>query len=122
VPDPAAVAALKTRPVLAFAGIADPDKLFATLREAGIKVAATQGFPDHHRFSAAEAADLIARAERAQLTLVTTEKDLARMAGDDALAALARCVRTLPVTMAFDDAEGMGRLATTGEWRIANSE
>jgi tetraacyldisaccharide 4'-kinase len=80
------------------------------LRSAGIAVRAAQGFPDHHRFSAAQAQDLIARAERAGLALVTTEKDLARMQGDAALAALARRATALPVALVFDDAESIGRL------------
>jgi tetraacyldisaccharide 4'-kinase len=102
VPDPAAVAALAGAPVLAFAGIADPDKFFATLRDAGIDVAATRRFADHHCFGAAEAQDLIATADQLRLTLVTTEKDLARMTGDAALAALAARCRTLPVTLELD--------------------
>ncbi len=104
VPDPAAVADLAGARVLAFAGIADPDKFFATLRDAGIMVAATRRFDDHHRFSASEAADLMAEAERSQLTLVTTEKDQARMAGDPALATLAARARTVPVTVELDEA------------------
>jgi tetraacyldisaccharide 4'-kinase len=102
VPDPAAVAALAGARVLAFAGIADPDKFFATLRDAGIAVVAARRFADHHRFSATEANDLVVEAERSGLTLVTTEKDLARMTGDPALAALAARSRTLPVTLALD--------------------
>lgn len=102
VPDPAAVAALAGVPVLAFAGIADPDKFFATLRDAGIDVAATQRFADHHRLGAAEAQDLIAKADQMRLTLVTTEKDLARMTGDPALAPLAARCRTLPVSLELD--------------------
>ncbi|MEA3024318.1 MAG: tetraacyldisaccharide 4-kinase [Alphaproteobacteria bacterium] len=110
VPDSAVVAALAARPALAFAGIADPEKFFATLRSAGIALGATQAFPDHHRFAAVEADDLITRAERAGLALVTTEKDLARMQGDRALAALTRRATALPVTLAFDDADSIGRL------------
>jgi tetraacyldisaccharide 4'-kinase len=110
VPDPAVVAALAARPALAFAGIADPEKFFATLRSAGIALGATQAFPDHHRFAAVEADDLITRADRAGLALVTTEKDLARLQGDPALAALARRATALPVTLAFDDADSIGRL------------
>jgi len=104
VPDPAAVAALAQAPVLAFAGIADPEKFFATLRDAGIAVAATRRFADHHHFDVAEAKDLIAQAEQSRLTLVTTEKDLARMTGDPALAELAARVKTLPVAVEFDNA------------------
>jgi tetraacyldisaccharide 4'-kinase len=113
VPDPAVVATLAARPTLAFAGIADAEKFFTTLRGAGISVGATRDFPDHHRFGAAEAADLIARAERAGLALVTTEKDLARMQCDGALAALARLATALPVRLAFDDADSIGRLLQT---------
>src|SRR5258705_335521 len=109
-PAPAVVAALAARPALAFAGIADPEKFFATLRGAGIAVRATQAFPDHHRFAAAEQDDLITRADRGGLALVTTEKDLARMQGDPALAALSRLATALPVALSFDDAGLIGRL------------
>lgn len=98
-PDETALAALKGRPVLAFAGIGNPDKFFATLREAGIEVRATQAFADHHRYRRTEALDLIARAERDGLVLVTTEKDMVRLAGEPDLAALLGALRTLPVTL-----------------------
>ena len=112
VPDPAAVAALASRPVLAFAGIGDPDKFFATLRGAGIAITEARGFTDHHVLTGAEADALIARADARQLTLVTTEKDVARMSGDASLAALAARTAALPVTLAFDDADAIGRLVT----------
>ena len=54
------VAALGGGRVLAFAGIGDPEKFFATLREAGIAVAATRSFPDHHRYTQREATVLCA--------------------------------------------------------------
>jgi tetraacyldisaccharide 4'-kinase len=110
VPDPVAVAALAGKPVLAFAGIADPEKFFAALREAGIVVAATRRFADHHEFTATEASELLARADADRLTLVTTEKDRVRMTGDPALAWLAARVKTLPVSLEFDDAEAVERL------------
>ncbi len=105
VPDPAALATFAGARVLAFAGIADTEKFFTTLRDAGITVAATHRFADHHRFSAKEAAELIAGAERSELTLVTTEKDQARMIGDPALAALAAKSKVLPVTLVLDKAD-----------------
>ncbi|MEA3026025.1 MAG: hypothetical protein QOF91_1310, partial [Alphaproteobacteria bacterium] len=43
--------------------------------------------------------DLIERAGREALVPVTTEKDLARLAGQDDLAALAAIARSLPVTL-----------------------
>jgi tetraacyldisaccharide 4'-kinase len=109
VPDPAAVAELAGRQTLAFAGIGDPDKFFATLRAAGIAVAETRSFADHHVFTAAEATKLIARSDERRLTLVTTEKDLARMSGREELAALAARTRTLPVTLSIDQANVYAR-------------
>ena len=107
VPDVEAVAALAPVPVLAFAGIGDPRKLFASLSDAGVKVAVTRGFPDHHRYSQADARTLCAEAERSGLTLVTTEKDLARMQGDAGLADLAARVRVLPVRLALADPDAV---------------
>ena len=44
-------------------------------------------------------------AERGGLTLLTTEKDLARMNGDRALAALAAQTQVLPVSLEIDEVE-----------------
>ena len=98
-PDMQALAVLKGRPVLAFAGIGDPDKFFTTLRDAGIDVRAAIPFADHHRYRRFEAGELIERAEREGLVPVTTEKDLARLAGQDDVAALAAVAQVLPVTL-----------------------
>jgi len=102
-PDVEALAVLKERPLLAFAGIGDPEKFFATLGDAGLDVRARVAFPDHHRYRRAEASDLIARAERDGLVLVTTEKDLARLARQDDLAALAGIARPLPVRLIVNE-------------------
>ena len=110
VPDAAAVAALKNKNVLAVAGIGDPEKFFVTLTQAGIAIAQRQAFGDHHRFTAQEAAALLARADHDRLTLVTTEKDCARMAGEPALAALAARAQALPVTLAMDEADELRKL------------
>ncbi len=80
-PDAASLAQLFGKNVLAFAGIGDPERFFRTLRVSGIEVARTRPFADHHMFSREEIAALAADAEREQLTLVTTEKDLARLRG-----------------------------------------
>ena len=105
-PDAQALAALKGRPVLAFAGIGNPDKFFATLRDAGIDVRVAIPFADHHRYGRFEAGELIERAGRDGLVPVTTEKDVARLAGQDDVAALAAVARALPVALkvAEDDA------------------
>jgi tetraacyldisaccharide 4'-kinase len=109
VPDAASVAALKGSRALAFAGIGDPEKFFATLSGAGIDVAMRRGFPDHHCFTAADAASLLAEADRAGLALVTTEKDLVRLAHRRALAGLAERSRALPVALKLDDEDRFRR-------------
>ena len=110
VPDHAAVAALKGRKVLAFAGIGDPGKFFATTEAAGIAIAARREFSDHYRYTAEDAGELIMDAEHNGLALLTTEKDRARMAGDQLLHALAARAHTLPVTMVVDEADELRRL------------
>lgn len=107
VPDPAAVERLRGRPVLAFAGIGDPARFFATLRASGINVVAERMFGDHHPFTADEIARLAEDARAQALTLVTTEKDMARLRSDARLAPHARAIAVLPVTLAFDDDAAM---------------
>jgi len=114
VPDATAVAALKGRQVLAFAGIGDPDKFFATLAEAGIDAPACRGFPDHHRYGAIDAATLMAQADRYGLTLVTTEKDLLRFRGDRAVGPLSARARALPVALAVEEADRFRRFVLDG--------
>jgi tetraacyldisaccharide 4'-kinase len=78
-PDEEQVAKLHGKRVLAFAGIGDPARFFNTLRASGVDVAGQRAFADHHPYSRAEIESLIAEAKRDGLTLVTTEKDLARL-------------------------------------------
>jgi tetraacyldisaccharide 4'-kinase len=104
VPSPEVLLAdLSEKPALAFAGIGDPDRFFATLTDAGIVVAARRGFADHRHFTAQDAAELMKEAERKKLQLVTTAKDLVRMQGEPHLAGLAAASRVLPVVMRFED-------------------
>ena len=104
-PDRDTLAALRGRKVLAFAGIGDPEKFFTTLTEGGVVIAKHTGFPDHHRYTAAEAQALIARADAGNLMLVTTEKDLARLSGDPRLTPLAARASALPVRLVIDEQE-----------------
>lgn len=69
--------------VVAFCGIARPDSFRQSLERTGVQLAAFHPFPDHHRFTGAELADLAAAAGRHQALLVTTEKDLARFSPRD---------------------------------------
>ncbi len=113
VPDPATVAALKERKVLAFAGIGDPDKFFDAARSVGIAVEECRAFPDHHRYTSEDARDLVMQAERAGLLLLTTGKDRARIAGEPSLEALAARAHELPVTMVVDEPDALRRLVMT---------
>ncbi|UPK03040.1 tetraacyldisaccharide 4'-kinase [Bradyrhizobium sp. 170] len=78
-PDEAVVAQLRGKRVLAFAGIGDPARFFNTLRASGIEVVEQRAFADHHPYSLVEIEGLITEGKRDGLTLVTTEKDLARL-------------------------------------------
>jgi tetraacyldisaccharide 4'-kinase len=104
-PDRAVVKAIGQRKVLAFAGIADPEKFFATLTGAGIQIASRVSFSDHHRFSAAEARELVAQAQTHNLILLTTEKDLARLAGEPELEELAAHATALPIRLVIEEQE-----------------
>lgn len=104
-PDRSVIAAIGRRKALAFAGIGDPEKFFATLAATGITVAETASFPDHHRYTATEAAALLARAQAKNLILVTTEKDLVRMAGEPQLETLAARTSALPVRLVIEEAD-----------------
>jgi tetraacyldisaccharide 4'-kinase len=103
--DAGAASQLKGKRVLAFAGIGNPEKFFRSLEAVGAEVSFRRSLPDHHRFSAGEANELISEAANKGLILVTTEKDRARMQGDEALARLRAKSLTLPVKLAFDDAQ-----------------
>jgi tetraacyldisaccharide 4'-kinase len=120
-PDGAAAASLAGKPVLAFAGIADPDKFFATLEACAIPAAVRARFPDHHRYTGAEMAALVARADRERLVLVTTEKDLARMKGDAAAAEILARARALPVTLTFAEPDAMARMLREAVQRMAGA-
>ncbi len=101
---------LKRRKVLAFAGIGDPEKFFATAAAAGIAVTQRKAFPDHHRYTAEEAAALVMDAEHAGLTLLTTEKDRARMAAIRRWRRFAARAHVLPVTMVVEEDDELRRL------------
>ena len=65
--------------IVAFAGIGQPEKFFASVRGLGAVLAACQAFPDHHPFRDNEIARLHELAERESATLLTTAKDWVRL-------------------------------------------
>lgn len=78
-PAPRSVAVLAGQPVLAFTGIAVPEKFFASLTAIGARIVARRAFPDHHLFNPRERDALLAEAERLGAIPVTTAKDAARL-------------------------------------------
>jgi len=93
------------RSVVAFSGIGDPGKFFATLDGLGCDVRAARPFPDHHAFSRAEIEGLLAEAERSKAVLVTTEKDAARLAPEDR-----RRVDVLTIRVEWEDEGALVKL------------
>ena len=90
------VAWLKGQRLLAFAGIARPEKFYATLRALGADLVATQDFSDHHAFTETE----LTRLAASEFTLITTEKDWMRLSPE-----WRARVRVLPVQLRFDEPE-----------------
>ena len=113
VPDAGAASALGGKSLLAYAGIGRPEKFFATLESIGGHIAERRAFPDHHAFSAGEASELLSAAQSRNLTLVTTEKDRARMQGNAALNELANASQVLPITLRFEDEAALKALLSS---------
>lgn len=109
VPQPESLVALRGHRLLAFAGIGDPERFFATLRDNGADVAKTRTFPDHHVFSAGDIAGLVSDAAREGLMLVTTEKDAARLRGTPNAP---EQLMTLAIGLSFDRSDDMRRYVT----------
>ncbi|CAN5369348.1 tetraacyldisaccharide 4'-kinase [soil metagenome] len=103
-PDQVSVDKLRGQRVLAFAGIGDPARFFAMLRASGVDVAQERAFDDHHPFTPDEIERLVSDAAAKSLTLVTTEKDMARIRSDVRLQAYANGIATFAVTLEFSDA------------------
>lgn len=79
------VSLLAGRRVVAFAGIARPARLRASIEELGAEVVRFVAFPDHHAYGPGDTAGILEDVERhGPDLLVTTEKDLARLRGTPA--------------------------------------
>lgn len=94
---------LKAQKIVAFAGIANPERFFSLVEAHGGIIAERHVFPDHHAFTEADATRLLSSADAHGAGLVTTEKDVVRLRGaGGAVRALARRTRTVPVSLNFE--------------------
>ncbi len=98
VPD-AGVGTFRGRKVLAFAGIALPEKFFGTLRDAGVVIAGAAPFADHHAYTDGELRLLLDQAARLDAVPVTTPKDAVRLSDG-----IRRQVHVIGVTLEWEDA------------------
>lgn len=83
-----------TGPIAAFCGLGQPRTFWRTLAMLGIKPAPRLIFPDHHRYSAADLAEMSRQAMAAGAqALVTTEKDMMNLPAGAALPLKIYCLR-----------------------------
>ena len=97
---------LEAKRVVAWAGIGAPQRFFGLLRALGAEIVEQVAFRDHQRLAPADAERLLALARRNRAALVTTEKDMARLAGSDGvLAELAGASRAVPIRITLGEAD-----------------
>lgn len=84
--------------LVAFAGLARPEKFFDTLASMGADVAEAVPFPDHHAFTPQDIHLLDGLAKEHGARLIATEKDAVRLPAD-----VRARVAVLPVAARFDD-------------------
>ena len=94
----------KNTEVLAYCGIADPEKFHASLAEVGADIKLERSFADHHPFTADECRELMAEAKSKNLLLATTQKDWVRLtrAGEQQ-EALREASQVLLVELVFEN-------------------
>lgn len=93
---------LKSRRVIAYAGIANPQRFFAMLEQLDARIIATRVYGDHAAYSEREALELLDAAKTLDCDLVTTSKDLARLARmPGAMAELHARSKVLAITLSF---------------------
>ena len=120
--DDATVSSLRGRRVLAFAGIGDPDRFFRTLRGYGVEVVRERTFADHHSFAQSEIEPLVLEAKRNGWTVVTTEKDLARLGAGGRLPPWAEGILPFPVKLEFDSASALRKFVSDRLYRARDRQ
>lgn len=102
---------LAKTPIVAYTGIANPDRFFRLLEASGARIVQRIAFPDHHVFSRADAVRLLRHAQDTDARLVTTEKDWVRLKGSTGVRNdLLEKTEPFAIEMAFE-ARDLDRLA-----------
>lgn len=88
--------------VFAFCGLGNPHTFYGQLRMAGVEVAGTMTFDDHHWYQDRDGKNIVSAAKAAGAdVLVTSRKDAVKLAGVD----LALPVHVAEIEMQMDEAE-----------------
>ena len=98
-------AQIASRRVIAFAGLARPEKFFRMLRDIGCEVVDTHAFADHHAYDAGQVERLCQSAGAADAQLVTTEKDAVRLPAEAPM-----CMEVLTISIEWEDEEALDRV------------
>ena len=98
-------AALKDKKLIAFAGLAHPEKFFETLRLEKFNILKTLPFPDHYTYTQKDLKKLINLAEQEQAQLVTTQKDWVRLPKE-----FQEQIAQLRITLEYQDPHLLRRL------------
>ena len=69
----------KGQKIVAFAGIAYPEKFFNSLKDQGANIIKEISYPDHHIYNENDLLSLVETANKTQSILVSTKKDYVRI-------------------------------------------
>lgn len=92
-------------PIVVFAGIGRPQKVFDGLITRGGEISESVPYPDHHTYSQSDLTYLKKLAAERSATLLTTEKDLARIPMKDR-----EGIKSWPVEIVFEDPSALDEI------------
>jgi tetraacyldisaccharide 4'-kinase len=101
---------VKGKRYLAFAGIGHPDRFFDTAVASGAHLSLTRSFGDHHAYRPEELVELETTARKADLLLLTTAKDVARLHQAAVSEAFRARLRVLEIETVFEPASSADRI------------
>ncbi len=88
----------KSENYIAFCGLAHPSKFFKTLEKEKINIVEKHEFADHHKYTNRKLEKLLRYAKKKKSTLITTEKDMARIPNK-----YKDQIKTLPINLVFNN-------------------